>query len=108
MRIPTTGKECPYFYGDYHRGRHHEECRLLEESDPVWEIKYCQSCPVPDISQANSCPNMILSARITKGVLGLFQKVKVEAYCTKIHQEVDNPYTGCSECHPILDLFKES
>ena len=107
MRVPTTGKECPYFYGDYHRGRHHEECRLIVDSDPPWEIKYCKTCPVPDIVRANSCPNMILSGEITRGFLGLNQKVKITAYCTKVHAEVEDPYVGCSECHPILDMFKE-
>ena len=108
MKVPTTGKECPYFYGDYHRGRHHEECRLLEKSDPPWEIKYCKSCPVPDIVRANTCPNMIISGEIKSGFLGLSQKVQVTAYCTKTHREVDNPFIGCGECHPILDLFKET
>jgi len=108
MRVPTTGKECPYFYGDYHRGRHHEECRLIEDSRVPWEIKYCKTCPVPDILQANTCPNMILSGEIKPGLLGINQKVNITAYCTKIHAEVKDPYVGCGECHPILDLFKDS
>ena len=28
MKTPA-GTECKYFYGDYYRGRNHEECRLL-------------------------------------------------------------------------------
>lgn len=108
MRVPTTGKECPYFYGDYYRGRHHEECRLIVDSDPAWEIKHCKTCPVPDIVRANSCPNMILSGEIKSGLFGLNQKVSITAYCTKTLKEVENPYVGCSECHPILDLFKEA
>jgi hypothetical protein len=107
MKVPTTGKECPYFYGDYHRGRQHEECRLLERSDPPWEIKYCETCPVPDIVRANGCPNMILSGEISSGFLGIGRKVKVTAYCTKSHKVVEDPYVGCDQCHPILDLFKE-
>jgi hypothetical protein len=51
---------------------------------------------------------MILSGEINKGFLGLNQKVKISAYCTKTHQDVVDPYMGCSECHPILDLFKEA
>lgn len=105
MKVPTTGKECPYFYGDYHRGKHHEECRLIVDSDPPWEIKYCQNCPVPEIVRANSCPNLILSAEIKSGFLNLNKKVVVTAYCTKTHVEVENPYVGCGECHPILDIF---
>lgn len=107
MRVPTTGKECPYFYGDYHRGRHHEECRLIENSDPPWQIKYCKNCPVPDIVRANACPNMILSGEIKTGLFGFKPRVEVSAYCRKTHQEVADPFVGCSECHPILDLFKE-
>ena len=33
MRTPA-GTECQYFYGDYRRGRNHEECRLLDEAVP--------------------------------------------------------------------------
>ncbi len=108
MRVPTTGKECPYFYGDYHRGRQKEECRLITDSNPPWKLKHCQTCPVPDIVLANACPDMILSGEIKKGFLGIGSKVAINAYCKKVHQAVDNPYIGCSECHPILELFKES
>jgi len=108
MKVPTTGKECPYFYGDYHRGRHLEECRLIKSSNPPWEIKYCKSCPIPDIVQANSCPTMVLSGEIKQGFLGINKHVKVTAYCTKTHREVQNPFVGCGECHPIIDLFKEA
>lgn len=107
MKVPTTGKECPYFYADYHRERHHEECRLIADSDPAWELKYCKTCPVPDIVRANACPHMILSGEIKTGFLGLNPHVEVSAYCTKSHEEVEDPFVGCSECHPILDLFKE-
>ena len=107
MRVPTTGKECPYFYGDYHRGKHHEECRLIGDSEPPWEIKYCQNCPVPEIVRANSCPHMILSGEIKSGFLNLNKKVVVSAYCKKTHTDVENPYVGCGECHPILDIFTE-
>jgi len=108
MRVPTTGKDCPFFYGDYHRGRHVEECRLITDSHPSWELKYCKTCPVPDIVLANSCSNMILSGEIKPGFLGINKHVKVTAYCTKTHQEVCDPYVGCGECHPIMDLFKEA
>jgi hypothetical protein len=106
MKIPTTGKECPYFYGDYYRGRDHEECRLLNSAD--WSQKDCQNCPVPDILIANNCPNMVLAGEIKKGILGLGRKVAVTAYCKKTHRDIENPYVGCGECHPILDLFKEA
>ena len=106
MRIPTTGEECPYFYGDYYRGREHEECRLLGNSN--WTQKYCETCPVPGIVRANSCPNMVLTGEIKSGFLGIGKGVKVSAYCTKTHRDVSNPHVGCGECHPIIDLFKEA
>ena len=108
MRVPTTGKECPYFYGDYHRGKHHEECRLLKKTNPSWELKYCTTCPVPEITRANACPKMILSGAIKSRKKKIKKRVVVSAYCTKTLQDVENPYLGCSECHPIIDLFKEA
>lgn len=107
MRVPLTGKECPYFYGDYFRGREYEECRLVNNANPKWEMKYCQTCPIPDIVRANSCPNMALSGEIRGGFMGIGKRMKVSAYCTKTHREVTNPYIGCGECHPIMDLFKK-
>jgi hypothetical protein len=106
MKIPTTGKECPYFYGDYYRGRDHEECRLL--NSPDWSQKDCQTCPVPDILMANSCPHMVLAGELRKGILGIGRKVAITAYCKKTHRDVENPYVGCGECHPIINLFKEA
>lgn len=108
MRIPTIGKECPYFYGDYYRGKEHEECRLVGSTDPNWKLELCQTCPVPDIVRANSCPNMILTGEINSGLFGLRKRMKISAYCTKTHRDVQNPYIGCGECHPIIDLFKEA
>lgn len=108
MKIPTTGKECPYFYGDYYRGRTFEECRLVGKSKIPWESKLCKACPVPGIVLANSCHHMILSGEILSILFGLKKKIKIEAYCTKTHQEVKNPYTGCNKCHPISDLFEEA
>lgn len=107
MKVPTTGKECPYFYGDYYRGRQHEECRLIGRSQPPWKLQYCQNCPVPDIVAANSCPNMILTADIKPILFGLKHKVNVSAYCKKTHRDVQNPFIGCGECHPIIELFEE-
>jgi hypothetical protein len=85
MKVPTTGKECPFFYGDYHRGKHHEECRLIGNANPPWVIKYCATCPVPDITRANACPHMVLSGAIQAWLMTLKKRVKVSAYCTKTH-----------------------
>jgi hypothetical protein len=51
---------------------------------------------------------MVLSGEIKSGFLGLSPRVKISAYCTKVHRDVSNPYIGCGECHPILEKFKES
>jgi hypothetical protein len=51
---------------------------------------------------------MILTGETHNGVLGLGRRMKVSAYCKKTHRDVSNPYVGCGECHPIIDLFKEA
>jgi hypothetical protein len=108
MRTPA-GFECPYFYGNYFRGRQVEECRLLKETDPSheWKPSLCRNCPVPAIVRANSCPNMVLKARVEGYFLGLKEKVQVIPYCTKTNQVVKVPEVGCGQCHPIPDVFLE-
>ena len=54
MRTPA-GTECPYFYGDYFRGRNVEECRLLKAAGQRWTRDLCKTCPVPGIARANAC-----------------------------------------------------
>ncbi len=110
MRTPA-GKECKYFFGDYHRGRNIEECRLLKNDpdSPAWQSSDCHICPVPDILRNNTCPNLILDATIVKGFLGLSRKVKVQGWCSEYFLEVENPSVGCGHCHEfggpsILDL----
>ncbi len=56
MKTPA-GSECKYFYGDYYRGRDHEECRLLGAQ---WKPALCRTCPVPAIEMANACEFMRL------------------------------------------------
>lgn len=106
MRTPA-GKECPYFYGDYFRGRNHEECRLLTGTTPEtrWQPSLCQDCPVPDITRANSCEHMVLQARVVKGFLGLKRHVEVEAYCHRCSCGVADPHIGCGLCHPNVPDF---
>ena len=103
MRTPA-GKECPYFYGDYYRGRNHEECRLLPGGSPerTWTRDLCQSCPVPEIAQANSCEHMVLEASVERRFLGLKRQVVVEARCEKCACTVENPFVGCGQCHPAI------
>jgi len=108
MRTPY-GFECPYFYGDYYRGRKQEECRLIGNSPSPnnWSPNLCRTCSVPGIIRANGCPNMVLKARVEKNKLGLHKHVKVSAYCTKSEKNVSEPHIGCGECHPISFTVKE-
>ena len=106
MQTPY-GKECPYFYGDYHRGRNHEECRLIENSDSKdqWSSNLCKNCEVPGIIQANACPNMILEGEVSKVFFGFKKFMKISAYCTKTQESVKEPRVGCGSCHPIPEIF---
>ncbi len=108
MRTPA-GTECRYFYGDYRRGRNHEECRLLEDSVPKqqWTPDLCRTCPVPAILRANACPNMILNGTVHKGILGIGRRVEISAYCTLSQEAVTEPQIGCGKCHPIPIAFIE-
>jgi len=108
MRTPA-GRECPYFYGDYYRGRSHEECRLLKAADSPqdWNAELCETCPVPNIARANSCQKMRLSARVTRSVFDVFQRrVHISAFCEKTQRKVKNPEIGCGECHRLPPIFE--
>jgi hypothetical protein len=102
MRTPA-GKECIYFYGDYYRGREREECRLLKSSTPPlnWQPKLCDTCPVPEIVQANACEHMQLHSRLQRLFFIMPPEVKVDAYCTKTEQNVAEPHIGCGQCHSL-------
>ena len=107
MRTPF-GQECHYFYGDYYRGRNHEECRLLENARPPqkWSPDLCATCPVPGILRANACEHMQLSAEVFRPFFIFKPRVRVTAYCTKTQQAVAEPHIGCGECHKLPDVFK--
>lgn len=100
MKTPA-GRECPYFYGDYRRGRQQEECRLLDANPDGgrWRPPLCQTCPVPGIVQANACPNMALRARVGRRWLGFIEQVEVTAHCRQTHSDVAEPEIGCGHCH---------
>ncbi len=103
MRTPA-GSECPHFYGDYHRGREREECRLLPDN---WSADLCATCPVPGIVRANACKDMRLDASVTRTVFNLFQRrVEIRAYCEKTNRDVAQPEIGCGECHPLPPIFE--
>ncbi len=99
MRTPA-GKDCPYYYEDYYRGRSTQECHLLaRRGDSLpWGPRTCAICPLPAIVQANHCPHMALKARLVRRWLR--RQVVVTATCTRYQVEVKNPYVGCGHCHP--------
>jgi len=106
MRTPA-GKECKYFYGDYYRGRNHEECRLLKAADERWSPDLCKTCPVPDIQLANACEFMQLYGRVTRPFSAAFQRrVQVTAFCEKTERHVNEPHVGCGECHQLPFTFE--
>lgn len=98
--LTPAGRECRFYYQDYHRGHSEEECRLIRSNprSPSWERKDCFNCPVPDILQANSNPNLVLEATVKKGILGIGRKVEVTAFCSKHLIDVEKPEVGCPEC----------
>lgn len=107
MRTPA-GFECPYFYGNYYRGRKKEECRALSPaSASKWNPDLCKTCPVPAILRANACPNLILQTDVEKTLLGLSKRVKVSAFCKKSGENVAEPEIGCGQCHTLPEIFQE-
>lgn len=108
MQTPD-GRECPYYYVDYHRrtmGR--EVCHLLEGHPDAqrWTSALCATCAVPDIKRANGCPSMHLHARIGKPWWRFWGKESIQLYadCERSHKVVENPYVGCGECHPPVQF----
>jgi len=100
MKTPF-GQECKYFYGDYYRGRHVEECRLIaaNPASPAWKPGLCKACPVPKCLLANACPNLAFRGRVVKAFFGLGEKIQVEAGCREYRVEVERPQVGCGNCH---------
>lgn len=99
MKTPA-GKECRFYYQNFHRGRSEQECRLIMANprSAPWRPSDCGSCPVPDILLANSNPNLVLEATIEKGFLGFNRRVNVKAFCSKHLIDVPKPQVGCPEC----------
>ncbi len=98
--ITPAGKECRFYYQDFFRGRSEQECRLIKANarSPRWQPKDCANCPVPDILQANSNPNLVLEATVRPGVLGIGRGVSVRAFCSRHLIDVDRPAAGCPKC----------
>ena len=108
MRTPA-GKECSYFYGDYYRGRFNEECRLLGAASPPlrWKREMCETCPVPGIQLANTCPFMVLIPKVVRRLPLGRQEVRVQTFCQKTERAGFDPHIGCGECHPLPPEFEE-
>ncbi|MBN1121435.1 MAG: hypothetical protein JXJ17_10165 [Anaerolineae bacterium] len=98
--ITPAGKECRYYYEDFHRGRNVQECRLIKQSAKTqhWKPNDCEHCPVPAILWANASEHLDLKARVTAGFIGLGRKVEVTAWCRKHDMRIDDPYVGCEQC----------
>jgi hypothetical protein len=106
MKTPA-GRECPHFYGDYFRGRNVEECRLLDSQGQAWTRDLCSTCPVPNITRANSCQFMNLKVKVGRPILAIFQRrVLVSAFCEKSKRDVSEPEIGCGECHALPFTFE--
>ena len=105
MQTPA-GKECRFFYGDYFRGRNHEECRLLKDAGLAWQPYLCEKCPVPEITRANACEHMQFTPTLERPFLVGKPQVQVSTYCVKCECAVEEPRVGCGQCHPLLDIFE--
>ena len=108
MKNPN-GVECPYFYGDYYRGKNFEECRLCSGQTPsiIWSPELCKNCPVPAIKRANACEFMVLTPILKKSLLGSKKHLTISAFCSKSNSNVKTPEIGCGTCHQISNLFEE-
>jgi hypothetical protein len=112
MKTPA-GKECPYYYADFHRGRNIQECRLVAhnpESAP-WRPGDCNRCTVPDILLANASDTLRLRLTIRPGVLGIGRYNQVEAFCEKHNVKIADPFVGCPQCNaerPGFDAFLDA
>ena len=90
---------CPYFYGDYHRGRDVETCRLIErnrENRRAWHRALCDTCPVPHILRETTCKHLALEASVSRK-FGLLDRVAVYAICTEHVAELADP-KHCRQC----------
>lgn len=91
--------DCPYFFGDYHRGREVEKCRLIEynrDNRRPWRRPLCDTCPVPGILRETTCRHLALEAAVERK-WGLFDRVSVYAICTEHIIELKDP-KRCPQC----------
>lgn len=90
---------CRYFYGDYHRGRNKEECRLIEgnpQNQRPWKRKLCDTCPIPEMLIVSNSRHLLLEAEVQRKMLR-DRVVVTLAVCSKHITELgDGRY--CPEC----------
>jgi hypothetical protein len=98
MRTPD-GRECRYYYEDFHRGRSTQECRLIGANprSEAWAPDLCAKCPVPDILTANRSPDLRLELSVRRR-FGLFRRLQVDAYCVEHVRELSDAAAGCPDC----------
>ena len=107
MKTPF-GAQCSYYYEDMHRGREHQECRLLDTNQSNWTVRLCKSCPVPRWQQCNSCEHLNYRALVTPGLLGFWRRMIIKVWYQDSHSEVIEPEVGCGSCHqenPFLEYL---
>ncbi len=87
--------QCKFFHEDYHRGSSAQECRLLKRSGQgaEWDLKLCQSCPVPNILAQNPCIHLAIEATVVRR-FGFVRRVEPYAICTAKLIELHDPI-GC-------------
>jgi len=97
--ITPAGQECRFYYADFHRGRSHQECRLIGKNpdSAPWEPSLCAHCPVPAILRANASPYLALEGRVVRR-FPFRKRVEVYAVCTRHLIEIEDPYRGCPRC----------
>lgn len=108
METPA-GKECRFYYQDFHRGNSEQECRLVHNNPRSleWQAKDCFQCPVPEILRANSSPDLVLEGTIKQGILGVNRHMEVGAFCSRHLVEVGKPEVGCTQCAMERPGFRE-
>lgn len=112
MKTPA-GRECKHYYEDFFRGRNVQECRLAKKNPESlwWEPRDCESCPIPDILNANASRNMELTLKIERIFWRFGRRNKVTAHCLKHDIPIADPYVGCPKCAESnvgLDLFRKA
>jgi hypothetical protein len=103
LRTPA-GTECPHYFQDFQRGRTRQECRLIatRRGGAAWRPDDCRNCPIPRILLSNACPKLMLTARVSPGLVGIGRRVEVQADCLLSQGPVAEPEVGCGRCHESL------